>query len=660
MDEQKSLEMEVRVAKLEKGQELLAKEKERLVAIIKGSDAGTWEWHVQADETEYSERLPEILGYTMEEFSDLSKKAKENLLHNEDRERSDGHIQDHFAGRIDHYKLQCRMRHKDGHWVWVKVRGKVDSHTDDGEPFLMAGTHHDITDEMHAKDETARHREFQQLIIDISTDFITASSDNIDEKIDRMLRKLGEFFGADRSHLLMFSEETGKLTNTHEWCAEGVSPQKEFIKEISIDSLPWWTKQIMDGRVVNIPDADQLPEDASSTEEVLMHQDVKSLLNVPITTRSRVLGAFGFDMVRDTRQWDDQEIGHLKLLANVLAEAEHKLESERERELLQREIEKNYRFEDMVSKNREMQRIFCSLPRIAESSSSVLIEGESGTGKELLAQAIHNQSPRAGQPFVKINCGALPETLLESELFGYRAGAFTDAKEDKPGRLESAGGGTVFLDEIGEMTPALQVKLLQVLQDGTFVPVGDTSERTCHARIIAATNKNLWQLVQKGHFREDIYYRIKVVRLVPPPLRERREDIPLLTKHIVHKFNKLKNRDVQGVSDEVMTILMTQDLPGNVRELENILEHSFIMCDGELVEMQHLPPEMQVPENERRKQPEENDNEDLKTLKQMERLMIEKALKRNGGNKTAAARELGIGKRTLYRRLDEYGIQNSV
>ncbi len=659
MEAQKRLQMEVQVAKLEKEQGLLAKEKERLVAIIRGSDAGTWEWNVQTDETDYSERLPEILGYTLEEFSNLSKKTKDNLLHYDDQGTRTKLLQNHFEGRIDHYKLECRMRHKDGHWVWVRVRGKLDSRADGGEPLLMAGTHHDVTEEVQERLDATHQQRFQQLLIEISTDFITAGSKNIDEKIGRMLRKLGEFFGVDRSHLFLFSSGDGKLANTHEWCAEGIEPQQEFLQEIPTDSVTWWTEKIRNGRVVHIPNTARLPDEASSTADILMHQDIKSLLNVPITTSKGVVGAFGFDMVRETKRWSEREIGYLKVLANVLAEAEHKLEAERNRELLQREIEKNYRFEDIVSKNRAMHRIFHSLPRIAESSSSVLIEGESGTGKELLARAIHNRSPRADRPFVKINCGALPETLLESELFGYKAGAFTDAKEDKPGRFESAGDGTVFLDEIGEMDQALQVKLLQVLQDGTYVPVGATSERTCRARIIAATNKNLRRLVQKGRFREDLYYRINVVRLVPPPLRERREDIPLLVKHIIRKLNNLKNRDVQGVSGKVMAVLMGRDFPGNVRELENILEHCFIMCEAKFIDTQHLPPELQAPDSEGDEQPVAGDNPGLKTLKQMERLMIEDALKRNGGNKTAAARQLGIGKRTLYRRLKEYGIHGS-
>jgi len=654
MGEQQKLEMQIQVEELEQGQQMLAKEKRRLVAILRGSDAGTWEWNVKTGETEYNDRLAGMLGYTLKEFADLSGKTWQKLVHHDDRGKSEQLLEDHMEGRLDHYKLQCRLRHKDGSWVWVNIRGKVDSRTHDGEPLLMAGTHHDVTDQMQEHQGLLHQRKLQQLVIEISTDFIMANSDNIDGKIDSMLEKLGKFFGVDRCHLFMFSKNAAKLTNTHEWCADGIEPQKKLLSNIDIDSLPWWTKQIMDGRIVNIPDTSRLPDDAGSTEDVLMQQDIKSLLNVPISTNKGVIGALGFDMVRENREWDEDNIDYLKVLANVLAEAEHKLEHERERAALKKQIEGSYSFDDMVSKNREMRRIFNRLPNIAESSAGVLIEGESGTGKELLARAIHNHSYRANKPFVKISCGALPESLLESELFGYKAGAFTDAKKDKPGRFDAADGGTVFLDEIGEMTLNLQVKLLEVLQDGTFMPVGASTPRTCDVRVIAATNKNLWDMVNSGRFRDDLYYRIKVVRLVPPPLRERKEDIPLLVNHIIRKFNRLKNRNVRYATGEVMATLMAQNFPGNVRELENVIEHCFVMCDGEMIEMRHLPPEMQGQGGE--SAPDEAVDCRPKTLQQMERLMIEEALRRHDGNKTAAAAELGIGKRTLYRRLKEYDI----
>ncbi len=207
-----------------------------------------------------------------------------------------------------------------------------------------------------------------------------------------------------------------------------------------------------------------------------------------------------------------------------------------------------------------------------------MIEGASGTGKELFARAIHNLSPRRGKRFVAVNCGALPDTLLESELFGYKAGAFTDARQDKLGRFALADGGTLLLDEIGDVSPAMQVRLLRVLQERVYEPLGSVEPVKADVRLIAATNKDLGKLVRKGVFREDLYYRIHVIRLALPNLRDRREDIPLLVEHFIAKFNRLQGKDVVGVSDEVLARLMDHDYPGNVRELENIIEHAFVLC----------------------------------------------------------------------------------
>ena len=232
------------------------------------------------------------------------------------------------------------------------------------------------------------------------------------------------------------------------------------------------------------------------------------------------------------------------------------------------------------------------MPRIAESSSTVLLEGTSGTGKELFARAIHDLSPRRKKRFVAVNCAALPDTLLESELFGHKAGAFTDAKRDRIGRFALADGGTIFLDEIGDISPALQVRLLRVLQEHAVEPLGATSPVNVNVRVVAATNKDLARLVQTGRFRDDLYYRIRVVHLVLPDLRQRREDLPLLVDHLISKFNRLQGRDIAGVSLEVMTCLMEHDFPGNVRELENIIEQAFVLCRGGMIELQHLPPEL--------------------------------------------------------------------
>jgi PAS domain S-box-containing protein len=320
-------------------------------------------------------------------------------------------------------------------------------------------------------------------------------------------------------------------------------------------------------------------------------------------------------------------------------------------EQFRKELESRYTFEDIVGRSPEMRRLFEVLPDIAESTSTVLIEGASGTGKELFARAIHNLSPRKKKRFVAVNCGALPDTLLESELFGYRAGAFTDARKDKPGRFALADGGTIFLDEIGDVSPAMQARLLRVLQERQIEPLGAVEPVKVDVRVVAATNKDLEDLLRQGKFREDLYYRIRVVHLRLPALRERREDIPLLVDRLVAKFNRLQGRDIAGVSQEAMARLMEHEYPGNVRELENIIEQAFVLCRGEWIELPHLPPEL------RPASPETAAPGGARSLRSMERYLIEAALRRQGGNRSRAALDLGIDSSTLYRKLKSLAIE---
>jgi transcriptional regulator with PAS, ATPase and Fis domain len=297
-----------------------------------------------------------------------------------------------------------------------------------------------------------------------------------------------------------------------------------------------------------------------------------------------------------------------------------------------------------------MREIFAVLPTIAESESTALIEGESGTGKELFARALHNLSPRKDGPFISINCGALPDNLLESELFGYVAGAFTDAKKDKEGRFALAGKGTLLLDEIGDVSPAMQAKLLRVLQERTFEPLGSTKSIATDVRVIAATNKQVDKLVSAGRFRQDLFYRINVIRLVIPPLRDRKEDIPLLVDHFVEEFNRLRHKDIAGIASPALEILMKHSFPGNVRELENIVEHAFVLSPGGVIKPDHLPeylkgqkaiPAVTI----------------ARTMKEMESLFIIAALKRNNWSRKDTAQELGIDTSTLYRKIRKLGLR---
>ena len=321
-------------------------------------------------------------------------------------------------------------------------------------------------------------------------------------------------------------------------------------------------------------------------------------------------------------------------------------------EELRKEIESRYSYDDIVSQSHQMQNLFSILPDIAESDCTVLIEGESGTGKELFARAIHNSSLRKDKPFVAVSGGALPDTLLESELFGYKAGAFTDAKKDKPGRFALAEGGTFFLDEVGDISAAVQVRLLRVLQEHTYEPLGAVSSVHTDVRIIAATNKRLDKLVEQDKFRDDLYYRINVMRLELPPLRKRKEDIPLLVNHFIGRFNRLRNKNINCVTDEVLAILLAYDYPGNIRELENIIEHCFVLCQGEIVERKHLPVSV-CPVSDF----DQALTGGVKTLKQMEMILIIEALRRKKGNQAAASKDLGINKSTLYRKLKAYDIK---
>jgi PAS domain S-box-containing protein len=318
---------------------------------------------------------------------------------------------------------------------------------------------------------------------------------------------------------------------------------------------------------------------------------------------------------------------------------------------LRKRLYGSYMLEDIVSKSRAMQSIFEMLPLVANSQSNILIEGESGTGKELVARAAHNLSPRKNKPFVAVNCTALPDTLLESELFGYKKGAFTDARQDKPGRFARAEGGTLFFDEIGDLSPAIQVKLLRVLQEREYEPLGATETVKTNARIIAATNADLSDLVKRKKFRQDLYFRLNVVRLEIPPLRERREDIPLLIQYFIQHFNALQGRRIQHCSERVMSVFMSHDYPGNVRELENAVEHAFVVCAGNTIQLEDLPPHL-VSESRLT----EVEKEDATPLENAEAETIRSALMTNNGNRTITAKELGISRNTLWRKMKRYGI----
>jgi PAS domain S-box-containing protein len=339
-------------------------------------------------------------------------------------------------------------------------------------------------------------------------------------------------------------------------------------------------------------------------------------------------------------------------------------------EALRRELSGRDTFADIVGASPQMREIFRVLPDIAASDVPVLVEGPSGTGKELVARAMHTLSKRKDGPFVLVNCAAVPDTLLESELFGHVRGAFTDARRDKPGRFALADGGTIFLDEIGDVSPAFQAKLLRALQEAEVTPLGATRPVKVNVRVVAATNRNLADLVANGTFREDLYYRIRVVPITLPPLGDRRPDIPLLVEHFIQKLSAKTGKPIRGVSPEAMEVLYDREYPGNIRELENALQRAFVLCHGSQIETAHLPrdwvrmtpssplagrgaagvqraAQVTLPSNEQRRPPAESAPLAIR---------LAEALEANHWNRTATAHALGIGRNTLWRWMKEQGL----
>ena len=330
---------------------------------------------------------------------------------------------------------------------------------------------------------------------------------------------------------------------------------------------------------------------------------------------------------------------------------EHK-ELLQENRYLREQIERKFNFNHIIGESDAMKQVYDMISRVSNASTHVLITGASGTGKELVARAIHSNSDRSGKPFMALNCGSIPDDLVEAELFGYKKGAFTGADKDHKGIFEAAHGGTVFLDEIGELPPNIQVTLLRVLQEKEVKPVGSNKTVNIDARIITATNRDLEKQVEQGNFREDLYFRLNVVEIALPALSERKEDIPILTHHFLNKYNRELNRSVKGVTSDAMSALISYEWRGNVRELENVIERAVLLGAGDHITIDDLPASI--------RNTEEKVNVDSQSLdsavQAFEKHHIQSVLKRTDGNKSETARLLGIDPSTLYRKMERYGI----
>jgi Nif-specific regulatory protein len=416
---------------------------------------------------------------------------------------------------------------------------------------------------------------------------------------------------------------------------------------------------VQSGRPVVVPRVSREPLFLNKTKVYKSGAEL-SFVCVPVKADARAVGALGVTLPFEADRVFEQEQKFFGIVGAMIGQAVrvHKLvEAERRRLIdentkLRQELQQRYDIRNVVGTSRVMQQVYEQVAQVAGANTTVLLRGESGTGKELVAHALHYSSPRAKKPFVKVSCGALPESLIESELFGYEPGAFTDARVQKKGRFEVASGGTLFLDEVGELSLATQVKLLRVLQEREFERLGGTTPIRVNVRLIAATNKDLEAAVKAGTFREDLYYRLNVYGIYLPPLRERKPDIPLLADHFIEKHAAAQGKDVRRIATSAIDMLMSYHWPGNVRELENCLERAVLVCEAGVIHAHHLPPTLQTAEVSGtlpRQALEE-------AVAAYEKDLIQDALKSARGNKAKAARLLATTERILGYAVRRHGI----
>jgi len=502
------------------------------------------------------------------------------------------------------------------------------------------------------KESTGRNIKEIELLYQVSC--LLDESLNLREVVSPVLEALTKYMEMQYATLTLLNRKTGEIGIE---AAHGLSPQQARKGRYRLG-------EGVTGRVVLTGKPAVIPRTSESKEFLDRtgrgkHAET-SFVCVPITVGKEVVGALSVDQVYSPEENLNDDVRLLEIIASMIAQAvklrqqaqEERERLEEENERLKNELKDRFRPTNIIGNSREMQGVYDQIAQIAKSPSTILIMGETGTGKELVAQAIHYNSDRADRPFIKVNCASLPESLIESELFGHEKGAFTGAVGERKGRFELADGGTIFLDEIAEISPQIQIKLLRVLQEREFERVGGTRTIHIHVRVIAATNRDLTQLVKDGKFREDLFYRLHVFPIYMPSLRKRKADIALLADHFLEKYSKVTGKQVRRLSSAVIDMLMSYHWPGNVRELENCIERAVLIAEGDVIYPRHLPPTLQTAEATGT--PIQGD---LKTqVMAYERDLITDALKSARGNMASAARALGTTQRIIGYKIRCFGI----
>jgi transcriptional regulator with GAF, ATPase, and Fis domain len=462
---------------------------------------------------------------------------------------------------------------------------------DEPEEFLI-----DLSPRRQLIEQLEARLRAERVLSDLSARFINLPADQVDREIEAGLRRLVESAGLDRSTLFQLAEDDKTLVVTHGWAAPGFP----LFKGVTLqEEVPWALRKVLRGETILFSRVDDLPEEAARDKATLRQTGPKANVTFPLSAGgSQVFGALAFGKMSEEMAWPDDLVQYLRLAAQIIASAlerkraEQKLRSalaeikqlrdrlQQENVYLRQEFRLRHDHEQIVGRSRAVARVLAEVEQVAGTEATVLLQGETGTGKELLAAAIHNLSPRRDRPMVRVNCAALPASLVESELFGREKGAYTGALSKQVGRFELAHDSTIFLDEVGDLPLEVQVKLLRVLQEGTLEHLGSPRPIRVNVRVIAATNQDLAQAVRAGRFREDLFYRLNVFPITVPPLRERREDVPLLVWAFVEELGKSLGKTVRAVARESMEALQRYPWPGNVRELRNIVERAMITHTG--------------------------------------------------------------------------------
>jgi Nif-specific regulatory protein len=476
------------------------------------------------------------------------------------------------------------------------------------------------------------------------------------EALSRVLEILGRHHGAIRSTVVLLNDETGEVEL--EASAGAVSPGKRVRYRLGEGITG---QVVQSGAPIVVPRVSREPNFLNrAAERPELREQELTYISAPISLEGRTVGAVGVDLLYKADRDYNRTAKFLGVVGSMIAQAVkvHRLIQADKQSLmdenthLRQELQERYDFSNLVGTSGPMRQVYEQVSQVARTNTTVLLRGESGTGKELIAHAIHYNSPRAKKPFIKVSCAALPQELIESELFGYEKGAFTGANTTRKGRFELAEGGTLFLDEIGELSLGTQVKLLRVLQEREFERLGGTTTISANIRLVAATNKDLEKAIATGEFREDLFYRLNVFAIFVPPLRERKPDILLLADHFIEKFSREHEKKVKRISTPAIDMLMSYHWPGNVRELGNAIERAVVVCDGQVVHAHHLPPTLQTAEASGTAQ-----NVPLRdSMEAFEKDALMDALKSAKGNRAKAARMLATTERIFNYRVRKYGI----